>query len=170
MRDFHAIAAFRFNADDAKAPPQSPSHYFDCTKDANCCVPLAVLFGRLFCRRCFTIQPILLFGQREPCCFHALVSLMRCLIRRAFRKLRAVFRILPEVVRLFHCVLLGETHRQHQVVYNEQLGDNFSTLNVCSALGASAAHARELREFRRAADKAELSLSPRVLFSSLEDM
>ncbi len=60
---------------------------------------------------------------------------MRCLIRRAFRKLSAVVRILPEVVRLFHGVLLGEGHREQRPNYNERLGETFSMLmNVCSVL------------------------------------
>ena len=91
--------------------------------------------ARRFSRRYFTIKPILLFSQREPCRFHALVPFMRCVISCTFGKLSAVFRILQEVIRLFHNVPLCEGHRGQHAVYNERLGDIFSMLmNVCSVL------------------------------------
>jgi hypothetical protein len=60
---------------------------------------------------------------------------MRCVVSRTFGKLSAVLRILSELVRLFHGVLLCEGHRGQEAVYNERLGDTLSMLmNVCSAL------------------------------------
>jgi hypothetical protein len=80
----------------------------DILSSADCARTCSRLLVRLFCWRYFTIKPILLFNQREPCRFHALVPFMRCVISRTFGKLSAVLRILSEVVRLFHGVLLCE--------------------------------------------------------------
>jgi hypothetical protein len=58
--------------------------------------------------RNLAIEPVLLLRQGPPRGFHAPISLVRRFVGRSLSELGAILRILPEVIRLFHGVLLCE--------------------------------------------------------------
>ncbi len=58
-------------------------------------------------RRNFSIETILLVGEREPSLRHALVAPARGLAVGALREPQAILGVFPEYIGLLHCIDVG---------------------------------------------------------------